>query len=165
MTDSRTALPVPDDAQELAAELTRDLVGVNGLLREIETCWRHVPGATCGLPTDRLLCLQDTARRAEFDLRSLAQAAPGQKAGLALSAAGWFSLLKADIVSAWAVTRAAGIPTGSDAALWGSVADALHRAGIRMLHLVLALAPVTNWSVNGTPPAGTQKLWLLIELS
>ena len=40
----------------------------------------------------------------------------------------------------------------------------LLRAGTRLLSLVLAVAAITNWSVNRTPPAGASKPWILIEL-
>lgn len=161
MTDSRAVLRAPDDAREFAG----DLAGVSGLLSEIETCWRRVQGTTHELPSDRLLRLQDVVRLTGADIRSLAGAAPGQRASLALSAAGWFSLLKTDTVAAWAMTRAGGVPAAGDAALWDSVADTLSRASARLLRLVLAVVPVTGWSVNGTPPAGAPALWLLIELS
>jgi hypothetical protein len=62
------------------------------------------------------------------------------------------------------MTQAGGIPVTGDAELWNSVADELHRAGTRLLRLVLAVAPATNWFVNRTPPAGASKPWLLIEL-
>jgi len=165
MTDSCAVLPVPGDAEKLAGDLSRDLAGVSGLLGEIETCWRRAQGTAHGLPADRLLRLQDVARLAAADIRSLAEAAPGHRASLALSAAGWFSLLKTDTVAAWAVTRGGAVPAADDAALWNSVADTLSRASARMLRLVMAVVPVTGWSVNGTPPAGAPALWLLIEFS
>lgn len=165
MTDSRAVLPAPDDARELAGGLARDLAGVSGLLSEIEGCWRSVQGTAHGLPSDRLVRLQYLARLAGADIRSLAEAAPGHTASLALSAAGWLSLLKTDTVAAWAMTRAGGAPAAGDTALWDSVADTLSRASAQMLRLVLAVVPVTGWSVNGTPPTGAPALWLLIELS
>ena len=45
-----------------------------------------------------------------------------------------------------------------------TAAEALSRAGTQLLSLVLAVAAITNWSVNRTPPTGASKPWILIEL-
>ncbi len=165
MTDSHAALmTVPGDVRQLAGELARDLASVSGQLSEIETCWRRVQAAPHGLPAERLLRLEGAVRQIEADIRSLAEADREQGADLALSAAGRFGMLRADMASARAMTQAEGIPVTGDAELWNSVADELHRAGTRLLRLVLAVAAVTNWSVNRTPPPGASKPWLLIEL-
>ena len=165
MTDSHAALmAAPGDVRQLAGELARDLASVSGQLSEIETCWRRFQAATHGLPAERLLRLEETVRQIEADIRSLAGADREQGTDLALSAAGRFGMLRADIASARAMTQAEGIPVAGDAELWNSVADELHRAGTRLLRLVLAVVAVTNWSVNRTPPAGASKPWLLLEL-
>ena len=165
MTDSHaTLMTAPGDVRQLAEELARDLGSVSGLLSEIETCWRRVQAAAHGLPAERLLRLEEAVRQIEAEIRSLAEADLEQGVDLALSAAGRFSMLRADMASARAMTQAEGIPVTGDAELWNSVADELHRAGTRLLRLVLAVTAVTNWSVNRTPPAGASKPWLLIEL-
>jgi hypothetical protein len=165
MTDSHAALmAAPGDVRQLAGELARDLASVSGQLSEIETCWRRVQATTHGVPAERLLRLEGAVRQIEADIRSLAEADREQGTGLALSAAGRFGMLRADMASARAMTQAEGIPVTGDAELWNSVADELHRAGTRLLRLVLAVAAVTNWSVNRTPPPGASKPWLLIEL-
>lgn len=165
MTDSHAALmTAPGDVRQLAEELVRDLASVSGQLSEIETCWRQVQATTHALPAERLLRLEEAVRQLEADIRSLAEAGQEQGADLALSAAGRFGMLKADMASARTMTRAGEIPVTGDAELWNSAADELHRAGTKLLRLVLAVAAVTNWSVNRTPPVGASKPWLLIEL-
>ncbi len=165
MTDSHAALrSAPGDVDQLARDLTQDLAVVSGLLSEIATCWRRAQAAMREFPADRPVRLQDAVRQIGADIRSLAEGNPEQRAGQTLSVAGRFTMLRADIAAAQSMTQAAGIPAAGDAGLWSSVADALTRAGTRLLSLVLAVAAITNWSVNRTPPAGASKPWILIEL-
>lgn len=165
MTDSHVALVTgPGDVRQLAGELAGDLASVSGQLSEIETCWRRVQAVTHGLPAERLLRLEEAVRQIEAEIRSLAEADREHDADLALSAAGRFGMLRADLAAARAMTQAEGIPVAGDAELWNSVADELRRAGTTLLCLVLAVAGVTNWSVNRMPAPGASKPWLLIEL-
>jgi hypothetical protein len=165
LTDSHTELAsAPGDAERLARDLAQDLAVVSGALSEIATCWRRAQSSGRELPADRPLHLQDAVQQMEADVRSLAGGNPDQRADLALTVAGRFNMLRADIASAQSRSQVAGIHTAGDAELWNSAAEALRRAGTRLLTLVLAVSAVTNWSVNRTPPAGASKPWILIEL-
>lgn len=156
-------MPAPGDVERLAGDLARDLAVVSGLLSEIATCWRRAAVPERDLPVGAPLRLQDAVRELDTDIRSLAEASPEQRADLALSAAGQFGMLRAGIAAAQSMTQPGRIPAG-DAALWDSAAEAMRRAGTRLLSLVLAVTAVTNWSVNRTPPPVTSKPWILIEL-
>lgn len=164
MTDSQAEVtPAPDDVERLVGDLAHDLAIVSGLLSEIATCWRRAAASARDLPADRPQRLHDAVREPDASIRSLAAAPQEQRADLALSAAGQFAMLRAGIAAAQPVTQPGKIPAG-DAALWDSAAGAMHRAGTRLLSLVLAVTAVANWSVNRTPPTGASKPWILIEL-
>jgi hypothetical protein len=164
LSDSKAEVtPVPGDVERLADDLAHDLAIVSDLLGEIATCWRRAAVSAEDLPVSRPLRLQDAVRQLDADLRSLAGARPEQRVDLALSAAGQFGMLRAGIAAAQSVTQPGRIPAG-DAALWDSAAEAMGRAGTRLLSLILAVAPITDWWVNRTPRPEAAKPWLLIEL-
>ena len=111
MTNSHAALrPAPGDVDQLARGLTQDLAVVSGLVSEIATCWRRAQAAVRQFPADRPVRLQDAVRQIGADIRSLAEGNPEQRAGLALSVAGRFTLLAADIAAAQSMTQVAGVP-------------------------------------------------------
>ena len=63
------------------------------------------------------------------------------------------------------MTREAGSPQRGDAGLWIYIAAAMHRAGNRLLALIVQLARVEDWSLNG-PGAelpDQDRAWLLVQ--
>lgn len=126
-------------------ELTWDIACARGALYEIATCWRRSLPTMPDLPLRLPLRLQDAARQIEADARFLAAAGPGHAAGLAADVAGRFDSFRHDIASAQALTRVPGSAGIGDELLWDSVADALNRAGSRLLSLLALNAAVTGW--------------------
>jgi len=64
------------------------------------------------------------------------------------------------------MTSEAGIPQLGDAGLWSYIGAAMHRAGNRLLALIVQLARVEDWSLNG-PGAELRdqdRAWLLVQL-
>jgi hypothetical protein len=65
-----------------------------------------------------------------------------------------------------AIPSEAGIPQRGDAGLWSYIEAALHRAGNRLLALIVQLARIEDWSLNG-PGAqlpDQDRAWLLVRL-
>jgi hypothetical protein len=158
-------VPPCGDVELLACDLAEELATVDGTLSAIGIRLRLGEVSADGPPAGRpLLQHQNAVRQMEADVSALTGASANDRAGLALSVAGRFNLLQADISSVRSMAQLAGIPEARDAELWMSADEALRRAGIRLLSLVLAVSPVTGWSVNRAPSSAAAKPWILIEL-
>jgi hypothetical protein len=164
MTDSREPLmTVQDDLRLLAS----DLACVSGTLQEIATTWRRAGPSRPELPLGLPMRLATATRQLAAAMQALADAGADQPPDLALSVAGQLSALRNDIASAQAMTCGPGIPLVGDAGLWESLSAAMHRAGTRVLILILHLVKIKDWSLNGPPGTGTpgtRQTTLLVEL-
>ncbi len=73
---------------------------------------------------------------------------------------------KRAIGEAAAMTCGAGMPQLGDAGLWNYIGAAMHRVGNRLLALIVQLARIEDWSLNG-PGAelpDPDRAWLLVQL-
>jgi hypothetical protein len=146
--------------------LVHDLACVAGTLEEIATAWRRAHRLEPGLPLAVPLRLADAARQLAPAVRALSGAGPEQPPDLAFAVAGQMSALKAGIASAMAMTCGPGQPPIGDAKLWEYLLPALHRAGNRLLNLILHQVKIRDWSMTGPSPAGEPdcgRAGLLIE--
>lgn len=134
--------------------LLHDLACVAGALEEIATVWRRAHRLEPGLPLVVPLRLADAARQLAPAVRALSGGGPEQPPDLAFAVAGQLSALKADIASAMAMTCGSGQPPIGDAKLWEYLRPALHRAGNRLLNLILHQVKIRDWSLTGPSPAG-----------
>jgi hypothetical protein len=163
MTDSYDLLlPVRGDLQLLSC----DLACICGALREVATVWRRVHEFSPALPLSLPEQLEDATHELAASAEMLVDAGFGQPPDLAFSMAGQLAALRRDISEAAAMTGEAGIPQRGDAGLWSSIEAALHRAGNRLLALIVQLARIEDWSLNG-PGAqlpDQDRAWLLVRL-
>lgn len=161
------------DGDDLPAEvdgnlrlLVHDLACVAGTLEEIATVWRRAHRLEPGLPLVVPLRLADAARQLASAVPAFSGAGPEQPPDLAFAVAGQLSALKAGIASAMAMTCGPGRPPIGDAELWGYLRPALHRAGNRLLNLILHRVKIWDWSLTGPSPAGepdSGRAGLLVE--
>jgi hypothetical protein len=163
MTESYDPLQaVRADLQHLSC----DLVCVCGALREVATVWRRVHEFRPELPLSLPVQLEDAARELAASAEMLVEAGFGQPPDLAFSMAGQLTALRRDIGEAAAMTGEAGSPQLGDAGLWSCIGAAMHRAGNRLLALIVQLARIEDWSLNG-PGAelpDQDRAWLLVQL-
>lgn len=144
--------------------LVHDLACVAGTLSEIATAWRRARRLEPGLALAVPLRPADAARQLAPAVRALSGAGPEQPPDLAV--AGQLSALRAGIASAMAMTCGPGQPPIGDAKLREYLRPALHRAGNRLLTLILHQVKIRDWSLTGPAPAGepdSGRAGLLIE--
>ena len=96
----------------------------------------------------------------------LVDAGFGQPPDLAFSLAGQLAALRRNISEAEAMTSEAGLTQLGDAGLWKNIGAAMHRAGNRLLSLIVQLARIEDWSLNGpgAEVADQGRPWLLVQL-
>jgi hypothetical protein len=147
--------------------LVHDLACVAGTLEEIATVWRRARHLEPGLPLVLPLRLADAARQLASAVPALSGTGPEQPPDLAFVVAGQLSALKVGIASATALTCGPGRPPIGDAKLWEYLGPALHRAGNRLLNLILHRVKIRDWSLTGPSPSGepdSGRARLLVEL-
>jgi hypothetical protein len=163
MTDSYDPLlAVRGDLQLLNCDLTC----VCGALREVATVWRRVHEFRPELPLSLPVQLEDATHRLATSAEMLVDAGFSQPPDLPFSIAGQLAALRKDISEAAAMTREAGIHQRGDAGLWSYIGAAMHRAGNHLLTLIVQLARIEDWSLNG-PGAelpDQDRAWLLVQL-
>lgn len=147
----------------LAEYLAWDLSRVSGILGEIATCWRRAHGALPDLPLSLPVELGEKARQAGDEIRALATAGPVEHAEPALTAARRIAGLREACASAAALTQAADADVAGDRELWESVSGTLHRAGLQSLSILLQVATITDWALDGEPEDGPGT-WLRLRL-
>lgn len=142
-------------------DLTWELACVQGALSEIETCWRR-----SGQPAGRMVLLREAARQIEADARSLEAGGPGQPCGPPAEVAKRFHALRQGIADARAMTCGPGTVGAGDNLLWESAEEAMDRAGICLLCLIVHLVRVTGWSLDSTqgPGASPGQAVLIVTL-
>jgi hypothetical protein len=163
MTDSHCPLrTVRADLQLLGC----DLASVRGALREVATVWRRVHEFRPELPLSLPVQLEDATRELAASAEMLVDAGLSQPPDLAFSVAGQLAALRRAVDEAAAMTCGAGTPQLGDAGLWNHIGAAMHRAGNRLLGLIVQLARIEDWSLNG-PGAelpDQDRAWLLVQL-
>ncbi len=163
MTDSHDPMrAVREDLYLLSC----DLDCICGALREIATVWRRAQRFRPDLPLIRPIELEDATHELAASAEALAGAGFGQPPDLAFSVAGQRSALRRGISEAEALTCGAGLPRLGDAGLWTYTRAAIHRAGNRLLTLIVQLVRIEDWSLSG-PGAGPpepDRAWLQVQL-
>jgi hypothetical protein len=146
--------------------LSCDLADVCGTLREIATVWRRAHQVRPELPLTLPIQLESATRELAASAEALVDAGFGQPPDLAFSVAGQLSALRRDIGKAEAMTCGAGIPRLGDAGLWDYLGASMHRAGNRLLALVVQLARIEDWSLSepGAEFPDLDRAWLLVQL-
>jgi hypothetical protein len=163
MTDSFDPLQVVRGDLQL---LSCDLASVCGALREVATVWRRIHEFRPELPLSLPVQLEDAAHELAASAEMLVDAGFGQPPDLAFSMAGQLAALRRDISEAAAMTGQAGSPQLGDSGLWNQIGAAMHRAGNRLLALIVQLVRIEDWSLNG-PGAelpDQDRAWLLVQL-
>jgi hypothetical protein len=115
--------------------LLEDLACACGTLSEIMTAWRRAQPGRPELRADRLVRLQEDARRLAADVEAAAEE------DWALRAAGRLAALEAETAAIRAVTIGPGRTEAGDRGLWELLAAAVRRAQAR--RPALPLVPVT----------------------
>jgi hypothetical protein len=146
--------------------LSCDLACVCGALREVATVWRRVHESRPELPLNLPVQLEDATHELAASAVMLVDAGFGQPPDLAFSMAGQLATLRRNISEAAAMTGEAGVSQRGDAGLWYSIGAAMHRAGNRLLALIVQLAIIEGWSLNGpgTKLPDQDRPWLLVQL-
>ena len=146
--------------------LNDDLDCARGALSEISTVWRRAhpnrPELPLGLPEQ----LDDGIRQLAASAQALVDVGPGQPPDLAFSLAGCLAALRKNIREAAAMTCGADTAPLGDARLWSYLGQALHRAGNRVLALIVHLARIEDWSLSGPVAAlpDPDRVCLLVQL-
>jgi|HubBroStandDraft_4_1064222.scaffolds.fasta_scaffold192717_1 hypothetical protein len=146
--------------------LSCDLACVCGALREVETVWRRAHEFRPELPLSLPVQLEDATRELAASAGLLVDAGFGQPPDLAFSMAAHWAALRRDISKAAVMTGEAGSAQLGDSRLWSYIGAAMHRAGNRLLALIVQLARIEDWSLKG-PGAelpGQDRAWLLVQL-
>jgi hypothetical protein len=146
--------------------LSCDLACVCGALGEVATVWRRVHEYRPELPLRLPVQLADAARELAASAERLVEAGFGQPPDLAFSMAGQLAALRRDISEAAVMSGNAGGLQLGDAGLWSCIGAAMHRAGNRLLALIVRLARIEDWSLNGpgAEPPDQDRAWLLVQL-
>jgi len=163
MTDSHDPMRAVREDLQL---LSRDLDCICGALREIATVWRRAHQFRPDLPLTRPVELEDATHELAASAAALVCAGFGQPPDLAFSVAGQLSALRRDISEAEAMTCGTGLPRLGDAELWAYTGAAIHRAGNRLLSLIVQLVRIEDWSLSG-PGArlpDPDRAWLQVQL-
>jgi hypothetical protein len=129
--------------------LNNDLDCIRGALSEIATVWRRAHPSRPELPLGLPEHLEDGIGQLAASVQALVDVGPGQPPDLAFSLAGRLAALKQDIRDAEAMTCGDGAAPLGDAQLWSYLGEALHRAGNRLLALIVQLARIEDWSLSG----------------
>jgi hypothetical protein len=146
--------------------LNDDLDCAHGALSEISTVWRRAypnrPELPLGLPVQ----LDNGIRQLAASAQALVDVGPGQPPDLAFSLAGCLAALKKNIREAAAMTCGAGTAPLGDVRLWSYLGEALHRAGNRVLALIVHLARIEDWSLSAPVSVlpNPDRVCLLVQL-
>ena len=129
--------------------LNSDLECARGALSEISTVWRRAHQSRPELPLGLPEQLEDGIRQLAASAHALVDVGPGQPPDLAFSLAKRLAVLRTDIREAEAITCGGGTAQVGDAGLWSYLSKAVHRAGNRLLALIVQLARIKDWSLSG----------------
>ena len=146
--------------------LNSDLECACGALCEISTVWRRACPNRPELRLSLLEQLEDGIRQLAASAQALVDVGPGQPPDLAFSLAERLTALRISISEAAAMTCGGGQAQMGDAGLWSYLGAALHRAGNRLLALIVQLARIEDWSLTGPASAlpDPDRVCLLIRL-